>query len=393
MPSARKSDAPMDFKHADSRMRPLLFRVMALLLAVVVACLLAEIGLRLFDLRPERYPIPRWLAWDGTQYREAAKEEGLIKRPSRFESEGVRMGEYTPDARFKVVYGSNPAGYFDAGNSVLAEVNNLGLRGPDVTEEKPAGTRRVLLLGDSFTFGVGVREEDTFARRLEVDLNRAAPSGERVEVINAGVQGYNTRDEVFYLEREWLKLEPDLVIIVFYLNDAYEDRTFLNMGEALGVYLEPYGLGRYSYLVDLVQHELAARRSQRAMEAYYLQHYFRDAKNFLPQPGDVSSDWTASRAALARAAELLGERGVPLALVIFPELHQLDDRYPFVKVHELVRASADELSIPVLDLLDTYRGRRDRDLWVHPTDHHPNAEAHRLATEAIREFLIQQGLP
>lgn len=393
MPPARKSDVPRNKSAAAPRRHEWWFRIAALLLALVVACALAEIGLRLFDVRPERYPIPRWLAWDGTQYREASKEEGLIKRPSRFEDDGVRMGEYTPNARFKVVYGSNPTGYFDAENGVPATVNNLGLRGPDVAEEKPTGMRRILLLGDSFTFGVGVRDEDTFARRLESDLNRDAPSGEQFEVINAGVQGYNTRDEVLYLEREWLKLDPDLVVIVFYLNDAYEDRTFLNMGEALGVYLEPYGLGRYSYLVDLVQHEIAARRSQSALEDYYLQHYFQDARNFLPQPGEVGSDWTASRAALAHAAELLAKRDVPLVLVIFPELHQLDDSYPFAKVHDLVRTSADELSIPVLDLFDTFRGHRDRDLWVHPTDHHPNAEAHRLAAEAIREFLDRQGLP
>lgn len=393
MPRAGKHDASTNQVAPRSRVRPVLFRLAAVLIALVAACVLAEIGLRLLNIRPERYALPRWLAWDGTQYREEAKGEGLIKRLSRYEDEGVRTGEYTPHARFKTVYASNPTGYFDADGSVSAEVNNLGLRGPDVVEEKPAGTRRILILGDSFTFGVGVREEDTFARRLESDLNRDAPQGERIEVINAGVQGYNTRDEVVYLEREWLRLDPDLVIIVFYLNDAYEDRTFLNMGEALGVYLQPYGLGRYSYLVDLVQHEIAARRSQQALDDYYLQHYFRDAKNFLPRPGETGSDWTASRAALAHAAELLGQRGVPLVLVIFPELHQLDKRYPFAKVHELVRTSADELSIPVLDLFGTYQGLRDRDLWVHPTDHHPNAEAHRLAAEAIRGFLAQKRLP
>lgn len=393
MSSARHTAPPVRPANATVLRRGVWFRFAALLLAVVVGSVVAEIGLRLFDIQPARYPIPKWLAWDGQQYREAPKEEGLIKRPSRYESEGVRMGEYTPHARFKVVYGSNPTGYFDQDNGVLAEVNNLGLRGPDVAEEKPAGTRRVLVLGDSFTFGVGVRDEDTFARRLEVDLNRDASHGERIEVINAGVQGYNTRDEVLYLEREWLRLAPDLVVIVFYLNDAYEDRTFLNMGESLGVYLEPYGLGRYSYLVDLVQHEIGARRSQSALEDYYLQHYFRDAKNFLARPGEVASDWLKSRNALQHAAELLRERDIPLVLVVFPELHQLDASYPFAKVHDLVRGTADELSIPVLDLLDTYRGQVDHELWVHPTDHHPNAEAHRQAAEALHSFLGKLKLP
>jgi hypothetical protein len=60
---------------------------------------------------------------------------------------------------------------------VTFAINQQGLRGPEVSQAKPPGTFRVLGLGDSFTFGTGVREQDTFLRRLEVDLDRSAPPG------------------------------------------------------------------------------------------------------------------------------------------------------------------------------------------------------------------------
>jgi len=147
MPSSRPAATPTNF--TSGRRHTAFFRLTAVLLAVVVALLLAELGLRVLGIRPERYPAPRWLAWDGREYREPVEGEALIKRASRFADQGVKMGEYVPGAKFKVVYGSNPHNYFDADGGVPLEANGLGLRGPEVNEEKPDGVRRILILGDS----------------------------------------------------------------------------------------------------------------------------------------------------------------------------------------------------------------------------------------------------
>ncbi len=79
-------------------------------------------------------------------------------------------------------------------------------------------------------------------------------------------------------------------------------------------------------------------------------------------------------------------------LVLFPELHELDGDYPFENVHRRVREAAEGLGIPVLDLLDAFRGQDAADLWVHPTDHHPNARAHAIAASAIADFLAGASL-
>ena len=74
-------------------------------------------------------------------------------------------------------------------------------------------------------------------------------------------------------------------------------------------------------------------------------------------------------------------------MVIFPELHALDESHPFQNIYRRVHAYAESLGIPALDLFPVFEGRSAPDLWVHVTDHHPNAEAHRIAADAIWSFL------
>ena len=141
-------------------------RLLAIVGGLALGLIAAEAGLQVTDIRPERFRPPRWSVFDGNSFQRSDMwADGLIKQPSPFA--GIDMGQYTPGARFRIEYASNPRGYFDDRNGVEMAVNKLGLRGPEVAQEKPAGTLRLLGLGDSFTFGVGVGEEHTFLRRLD----------------------------------------------------------------------------------------------------------------------------------------------------------------------------------------------------------------------------------
>jgi tetratricopeptide (TPR) repeat protein len=377
-----------------TKAKGILFRVLAVLAGLAAGALLAEACLRVFRIRPERYPPQQWLAWDGVAFRDTGVwGGGLVKRRSPFADEGVTMGEYVPHAIFRGIFASNPRGYFDHDNSVLATINSLGLRGEEITAEKPAGTYRILGIGDSFAFGEGVKDDDTFLHRLQLRLNAGNAGPTRYQVLNAGVQGYNTRDEVVYLEHHWLALNPDLVLIVFYINDAYDDGAILNRGQELGIYrANPVGLGRYSYLLDLAQYKYHAYQDSRKVEAYYNQHFFSQARSFLENPGDVKVDWTVCRAALERAGQITRQRNIKLGLVMFPELFKLKGGYPFMQVHSLVRDTCSRLGIPFLDLFDTFRGHEPKTLWVHPSNHHPNEIAHAMAAEAIERFVKEQFL-
>jgi hypothetical protein len=371
------------------------FRAAAIALSLVAALVLFEIFLRIFHIKPLRYSPEQVLAWDGATFRQAENNwgEGLIKTNSRFASEGVDMGEYVPHAAFKLVFADNPRGYFDGSNGVVMTLNSLGLRGAEVPAEKPAGTYRILGIGDSFAFGEGVKDEDTFFARLQARLNAGAAAS-RFQVLNAGVQGYNTRDEVLYLERRWLVLDPDLVLIVFYINDAYNDNTIINRGQELGIYnAQPAGLAAHFYLWDMVQHRYATHQMAKAVETFYRNQYFSDAGTVLENPGPYKVDWPVCAKALAHAAELSRTRKFKLGLVIFPELYRLNGNYPFGSIHKLVGDTCQRLNIPFLDLFPTFRGHDAESLWVHPSNHHPNEVAHALAETAVEQFVREKFLP
>jgi len=91
--------------------------------------------------------------------------------------------------------------------------NSRGLRGPrEYGLDKPAGVARIVVLGDSFTFGEDVGDEEAWPRRLEALLPGT-------EVLNLGVHGYGHDQMLLYLKEEGLKYHPDVVVVGFLPDD------------------------------------------------------------------------------------------------------------------------------------------------------------------------------
>jgi hypothetical protein len=91
--------------------------------------------------------------------------------------------------------------------------DSRGYRSREVAAEKSDDRIRILVLGDSFTWGVGVENDETFSAVLE----RLDP---RLEVINTGTNGYGTSQQLRLLEEEGLALDPDIVIVGSFWNDV-----------------------------------------------------------------------------------------------------------------------------------------------------------------------------
>jgi lysophospholipase L1-like esterase len=100
---------------------------------------------------------------------------------------------------------------------VLIQINARGLRGPDYDYAKPAGTRRVLILGDSFAEGYYVDEQETARAVLEKRLNAGPCAG--WQVVNGGTIAYSTDQEYLFFREEGHRYAPDLVTLLFYHND------------------------------------------------------------------------------------------------------------------------------------------------------------------------------
>jgi lysophospholipase L1-like esterase len=118
-------------------------------------------------------------------------------------------------------------------------INELGLRSPaDIGYDKPEGVYRILLLGDSFVEGLHVALEDTFGQRLGRALNEAGANADgkpvQVEVVDGGVSGWGTDQQLLWLREEGYKYDPDLILLAFFpgndFMNNYMPLEFANVG-------------------------------------------------------------------------------------------------------------------------------------------------------------------
>ncbi len=99
-------------------------------------------------------------------------------------------------------------------------MNRLGYRGPEFADPKPVGVRRVFMVGDSFTFGVGAPDDKTIPALVEEGLRRG---GKAVEVVNAGIGGASPVMHYVNIRDIHLKYQPDTVVLMLDLTDLWDD--------------------------------------------------------------------------------------------------------------------------------------------------------------------------
>ena len=130
------------------------------------------------------------------------------------------------DPVFRMANATNFEGKYRFGHfrtPVNVRLNSQGMRGDQFDPADTSGLR-ILLIGDSFTFGWGLEDSQTFAHFLQLNLDRL--SEYRVKVLNGGVVGWGSTQEIMYLERNYEALQPDIVIATFVSNDIADDNDF-----------------------------------------------------------------------------------------------------------------------------------------------------------------------
>jgi len=156
-----------------------LFKLPLILLSIVVGLVLVELGYRAF-------------VGLGTVF-------GIVDEPVV----PAELGRFDPALGWALVPGSRAISH--RVGRVEYAINAKGLRDDEHAYAKPAGTSRIVIVGDSRTFGFGVPIEKHFTRLIE---GYCAAT----EVVNMGVSGFGVDQELLFLEGEGLKYQPDLVI-------------------------------------------------------------------------------------------------------------------------------------------------------------------------------------
>ncbi len=161
------------------RVRRFLFALLAVALSVIVTLAAVELGIRIFS--PQTHFSVAVNIWD--------RQLGMRQIPN------CRGCLRTLEFDIDIVISSG------------------GLRDREYSYAKPDNTRRVLCLGDSFTFGYGVEWDETFAKVLEERLDHDKTGGTRWQVLNAGVNHTGTTHQLAYLNSKGMKYAPDIVVV------------------------------------------------------------------------------------------------------------------------------------------------------------------------------------
>jgi lysophospholipase L1-like esterase len=280
---------------------------------------------------------------------------------------------------------------------------------------KPPGTVRILGLGDSVTFGYGVRLEETFLKVLEQRLNAGDRSGARYEVVNAGVEECGLDAYYHTLRTLGPTLQPDLVLVSIVLNDIQRYDDLERPTRPAGTAREP-GIARrlHGALLRRSQLYLAGVRGGRSL--LYRLHVL-DISDLYGSPlravrqsdEPLARAWESSLDVLEHLVALARAQRVPIVLVVFPVEVQLDaatiERYRRdygvtvpaqaldAEPQRRLRAFGAAHGVPVVDLLPTLRAAGGGDLYLRTgpvrfDPVHPSPRGHRIIGEAIHRALL-----
>ncbi|MGE5194446.1 MAG: GDSL-type esterase/lipase family protein [Deltaproteobacteria bacterium] len=242
----------------------------------------------------------------------------------------------------------------------------------------PRGMQRVCFVGDSFTFGHGIKDvADRFSDRVGARLEAARPG--KFLVANMGEAGINVM-QVANLVNEYVRngCQMDVLVYVICLNDI-EGMSPGDSGryQQLSVQSPRFFLFRNSYFLNLL--------------------YFRVQQAGLPQVRNYYSElpeayhgaaWSGMRNKLDELCEVCRDYDIDLRIVIFPFVHNLGPEYPFDDAHRKIAEYCRQANVPCLDLKPILETHAGEGLTVNRFDAHPNARAHALAAEAIETKLL-----
>lgn len=302
---------------------------------------------------------------------------------------------------------------YNAFPPVPVVTNSLGMRNPEIPTEKPKGTKRILFIGDSFTMGWGVKEEDGFVRLTERLLG--------VQTINAGFTAAGPSGYYLSLLRDGLPLDPDIVVVGLYLGNDILSRNDVEwvktdhqgLPEVIrskSTYIDPTGQLRLKTL-PLAYHIPYLRRSH--LFILLMNTLFRDT--VIPgqealiadticvfTPTCHKFDQAKSEVKLLFAAmnRILASRGKKLVVAIIPtyfQVHfdiQYKTRYGLPIKPSNRRFLNDEFTaffaqqgIDSIDLLPPLLERAGEARLYFAQDEHWNEIGHRVAAEAIAKKL------
>jgi len=327
---------------------------------VGAVCVVAEVVLRFG-------PDNRWL--DGDEYWE---HQYALRHAGQASGDGTHQDH--PLDRHSPTLGWEPRPGF---RSSTVNTNSRGLRGlAEHPDPKPKGTRRVVCIGDSFTFGEGVADDHTFCAKLDGLLADA-------DVLNLGVHGYGTDQQYLRLLEQGLDRGADLVVLGFYLPDVERNgRGFRDFHKPVFRFRD----GRLHLENVPVPHPSQVHVHRVPVWRSRLTGFVRVQVSRLRNRWDHadSTEMHVTRGILDLLQAECGRRKIPLLMILMPKRIEPEPR---TEESELIKW-AQANSVPVLNMRPVFMELptdRRMKMYDHGEVGHWTPEAHEICARLLRE--------
>ncbi len=337
--------------------------------SVLIALLVCEVVIRVFSMAPEVVYIEKW------RVRLASNPKIAYEPIPNLDSTGKEVRYYQYDGM------SNGMGYRDYDHSI----------------EKPEGQKRIVIIGDSVAQGLWINDD---TKIYSVVLEKTLQSmGHNVEVLNFGVSGYNTQQEVETLIDKGLQFDPDLVILGYCLNDKFQDDGGI-YGTLLAEQAKSKDLGKHTApkkLNPLVKHSDFLRFLKFVV--------FRSESKEQPKndAGKIVAELYNENNVekyFGVLGELSKEHGFDTQVFIFPDFGKRDEHllagwenYEYAEEHRSIQVLAENNGLGVYDLYNLFtdcHNELGRD--VSYDRYHPNPSGSECAGTKMAQYLHESWL-
>ncbi len=325
---------------------------------------------------------------------------------------GVRVGSFAPsltDVLELDLYAPDTllpfrlrANHVATGRSMSGEFdyryvhNSAGFRDHEHSTTNSSGRFRILGVGDSLTYGIGVPFEETYLRRIERRLNAGA-DGPNVEVLKFGVPRFFPAAEVLLVRHYGLAYEPDLLLVGFTPNDVVDTHLGLDAvdvsssghlitSDSSRIFHRFGPIARWGYqnlhLARLGLTVLSVRRQSVSSKRIPFGDVYRDE-------GGFEASWREVEASLRELVAMMQERGKETVLIHIPiAVDQNRAAYAGWRLSNVAEA----VGAHFVDTLPALREESGGRPFFWPIEGHATSEGHRIFAEAIVDYLVSRDL-
>lgn len=350
--------------------------------------------------------------------------EGIIRLvvPQRLDA---NVAVYEPDDDLVFRLKKNFRGvHSDFEFEYLIETNSIGLRDTEIGPKSP-GIIRFVGLGDSFSYANGVQLHDTYFKRLEASLrNRGAD----VQVINCAVPGNSLLQEIRYLKRDGIRLEPDAVLVGFYVgNDFFDSSELYHKDGTPGMFVSDgwlVGTREIDREKNWVRRVTAPVRrfAQTRMHSYiFFRNRFSELlsrvglRSPVPPPEFCRREfspmmqrgWEYTQELFLDLSVYAQAHNIRLHVILLPTIYQVypqvweqyvrtnginPDEYDLDKPQTMLRTFLEQNNINCIDVLPAMRrnAAAGGQLFF-PVDSHFSPDGHRVVADSLSSYLMSRG--